>query len=84
MTTKLRRTQILDGLPVYDATESLVIEIVKSDIRQKDRRDPEKCALARACNRELHVEAKKRQTFRHVEGVRAHSPLNGGAIERGE
>lgn len=145
-----RRIQTLDGLPVYDATEPLYIEIVKADIHQRDRKNPEKCALARACNRELHVEARaylsrlyvkhgdrwlrymlpetirhevaafdrgggfsegsyrlppvplhqrsgakyqggsgkkntgsapKRQTHRKVEGVRAASPLYGGAIE---
>jgi len=151
-----RRIQTLDGLSVYDATEPLYIEVVKNDIHPRDRKNPEKCALARACNRELHVEAKAylsrlyvkqgdhwlryqlpetvrqevaafdrgggfsegtyripplspkqrsggaaqggkgirtsprsrqltRQTHRKVEGVRAASPLAGGAIEhRGE
>jgi len=150
-----RRIQTLDGLPVYDATEPLYIEVVKNDIHPRDHKNPQKCALARACNRELHVEAKaylsrlyvkqgdhwlryqlpetvrqevaafdrgggfsegtyrippvplnqrsgaksqggsgkkpgpapafKRQTHRKVEGVRAVSPLAGGAIEhRGE
>ena len=149
---KTRRIQTLDGLPVYDATEPLVIEIIKADIHMKDRKNPAKCAVAEACKRELHVtEAKayrsrlyvrygdhwKRymlpesvrqevasfdrgggfsqgtyripplpvrqhsggpgqggngkhsgrsatkliQTHRNVEGVRAHSPLAGGAIE---
>jgi len=50
-----RRIQTLDGLPVYDATEPLIIEIVKADIRSRDRKNPEKCALAQACKRELHV-----------------------------
>jgi len=149
-----RRIQTLDGLPVYDATEPLYIEVVKTDIHPRDRKNPQKCALARACNRELHVEAKaylsrlyikhgdhwlrymlpetvrqevaafdrgggfsegtyrippltptarsgspsqggtgkktgsapafKRQTHRKVEGVRAQSPLAGGAIEHRE
>ena len=57
MTTR-NRVQTLDGLPVYDATEPLFIEIVPQDIRMEDRKDPEKCALARACNRELHIEAR--------------------------
>lgn len=147
-----RRVQTLEGLPVYDATEPLVIEIVKDDIQARDRKNPEKCALARACNRELHTEARAylsrlyikhgdhwlryqlpetvrhevasfdrgggftqgtyripslnpsrwsggqaqggkgkrtgprsaptRQTYRKVEGLRAPSPLAGGAIER--
>lgn len=53
-----RRIQTLDGLPVYDATEPLYIEVVKNDIHPRDRKNPQKCALARACNRELHVEAR--------------------------
>jgi hypothetical protein len=148
-----RRIQTLDGLPVYDATEPLIIEIVKADIHPRDRKNPEKCALAQACKRELHVtEARaylsrlyikhgdhwlrymlsesvrqevasfdrgggfsqgtyripavplhqrsggksqggsgkkpgstpafKRQTYRKVEGVRAASPLAGGAVEQ--
>jgi len=50
-----RRIQPLDGLPVYDATEPLIIEVIKSDIHPRDRKNPEKCALAEACKRELHV-----------------------------
>lgn len=53
-----RRIQTLDGLPVYDATEPLVIEIIKDDVHARDRRNPSKCALAQACKRELHVEAR--------------------------
>jgi hypothetical protein len=50
-----RRIQTLDGLPVYDATEPLLIEVIKADIKQKSRRDPEHCAVAEACKRELHA-----------------------------
>ena len=142
-----RRVQTLEGLPVYDATEPLMIEVIKQDIRNQDRKNPGKCAVARACTRELHVEARAYlsrlyikhenadhwlryqltesvrsevaafdrgggfsqgtyripplppsrrpskggkvktkgagtpRTQRRVEGVRAHSPLAGGAIE---
>lgn len=145
-----RRLQTLDGLPVYDATEPLFIEVTRPDIRMRDRKNPQKCALAEACKRELHVtEAraylsrlyirqrdhwlryelpepvrqevasfdrgggfsegtyrimplspsrrsgkssqgghgnnrtgqKRQMTVRHVAGVRAHSPLMGGALE---
>ena len=148
---KTQRVQTLDGLPVYDATEPLLIEVLEEDIHAQDRRDPAKCAMAEACKRELHVTearaylsrlyikqgdhwlryvlpetvrqevaafdrgggfsqgtyripplpanrraggkhrggsgkttgtAPKRQTYRHVEGVRTHSPLYGGAIEQ--
>jgi hypothetical protein len=50
-----RRIQTLDGLPVYDATEPLLIEVIKADIKANARRDPEHCAVAEACKRELHV-----------------------------
>ena len=50
-----RRVQTIDGLPVYDATEPLLIEVVKEDIVLRRRKDPERCALAAACKRELHV-----------------------------
>lgn len=53
-----RRIQTLDGLPVYDATEPLFIEVVPQDVDIHRRRDPERCALAAACTRTLHVEAK--------------------------
>jgi len=53
-----RRIQTLDGLPVYDATEPLWIEVIKEDVKANRRRDPERCALAAACTRTLHVEAK--------------------------
>jgi hypothetical protein len=141
------KPQTIGGLPVYDGTAPLLIEIIPDDIRKNDRRDPAKCAMSRACKRELHVSealtylsrlyirqgdcwlryrlpdtvrmevasfdrgggfargvyripalqpssragspnrggsgthvgtGKKRETFRRVEGVRAHSPLMGG------
>ena len=53
-----RRIQTLDGLPVYDAKEPLWIEVTKQDVNQHRRRDPKRCALAAACTRTLHVEAK--------------------------
>jgi hypothetical protein len=145
------KPQTIGGLPVYDATAPLLIEIIPDDIHRHDRRDPAKCAMSRACKRELRVSealtylsrlyvkqgdhwlryrlpdtvrmevasfdrgggfsrgvyripalqpssraggtgganrggpaartgtGQKRQTFRKVEGVRAHSPLMGGA-----
>lgn len=142
------KIQTIDGLPVRDATEGILIEIIPDDINKRDRRDPAKCAVSRACKRELHViealtypsrlyvrhgdhwkryrlpdtvreevaafdrgggfsvgiyrvpalqptsrsggypsrggkqastgNGAKRQTYRRVEGVRAHSPLTGG------
>lgn len=53
-----RRIQTLEGLPVYDAAEPLWIEVIKEDVKANRRRDPERCALAAACTRTLHVEAK--------------------------
>jgi hypothetical protein len=55
---KTRRIQTLEGLPVYDAKEPLWIEVIKEDVVPKRRKDPERCALAAACTRTLHVEAR--------------------------
>ena len=55
---KSRRIQTLEGLPVYDALEPLWIEVIKEDVVQRRRKDPERCALAAACTRTLHVEAR--------------------------
>jgi hypothetical protein len=49
------KIQTLDGLPVYDATESISVHVTRADIHAKDRRNPEKCAMAEACKRDLHV-----------------------------
>src|SRR6185436_2125924 len=65
---KTRRIQTLDGLPVYDATEPLWIEVIKEDVKPNRRKDPERCALAAACTRSLHVEARaylSRMYIRH-------------------
>jgi len=51
----MRRIQTIDGLPVYDATDTLLIEVLPVDISERRRQDPEHCAIAEACKRELHV-----------------------------
>jgi hypothetical protein len=50
----MRRIQTIDGLPVHDATEPLLIEVLPVDIKSRRRKDPEHCAVAEACKRELH------------------------------
>lgn len=52
----MRQTQTIDGLPVYDATEPLMIEVLPADISRRRRLDPERCAVAEACKRELQVQ----------------------------
>jgi hypothetical protein len=51
----MRRVQTIDGLPVHDATDTLLIEVMPVDISERSRQDPEHCAIAEACKRELHV-----------------------------
>lgn len=48
-----KRRQTIDGLPVYDATEPLEIEVLPVDIVPRTRQNPEACALATATCREL-------------------------------
>jgi hypothetical protein len=50
----MKITQI-DGLPVFDAKRPLVLHVTRSDIAKADRKEPNNCAIARACRRELHV-----------------------------
>ena len=69
--TNTRRIQTLDGLPVYDATEPLLIEVTSADVNRHRRRDPERCALAAACTRSLHVELRaylSRLYIKHPDG----------------
>lgn len=47
-------TQI-DGLPVIDAKRPIMLNITTLDIRKADPKQPDSCAIARACMRELHV-----------------------------
>jgi hypothetical protein len=50
-----RNKQTLDGLPVFNADETLMIDIVKEDVRAKFRKDPGQCAVAQACKRICHT-----------------------------
>ena len=51
----MKKALKLYGLPVVDATEPLVLDVVKGDIHERGRRDPECCALSEACKRTLGV-----------------------------
>jgi|SRR6516162_6138912 len=42
----------MSPVPIVNATESLVVEVVARDIRGARPRDPKRCAFARACRRE--------------------------------
>lgn len=48
-----RVTQIR-GLPVIDAKRSLAVQVKQSDITRSRVQAPDRCAMARACYRELH------------------------------
>lgn len=45
----------IDGLPVIDATESVILRVTARDIRGASIKEPNQCAIARACRRVLHV-----------------------------
>jgi hypothetical protein len=50
------RIRSIDGLPVVDAKRSLKIRVTKADIAKAadSTKEPKRCAVARACYRELH------------------------------
>lgn len=84
----LKKTLTLDGLPVVDATEPLVIQIEKADIRRKSpppgayKRSTRRDGPPRPYNRSPSQEQHRIQmTHRQVEGLRHCSPLQGGAKE---
>ena len=45
----------INGLPVFDAKETIVLRINKTDVKDGRVKDPHKCAAALACMRQLHV-----------------------------
>ena len=49
-----RVTQI-DGLPVIDAKRSITLNVISRDISSASVKEPDNCAVAKACRRELHV-----------------------------
>jgi hypothetical protein len=56
MANDFRNTLLLDGLPIYDATAPIILRVISTDIRSQVRKDPENCAIAKACVRELECE----------------------------
>jgi hypothetical protein len=46
----------IDGIPVYDAAEPLILQVSKGDLQNAVRFNPAKCAFAQACWRELDIE----------------------------
>jgi len=50
----MSRTSQIDGLPVIDAKHPLTIHVQKRDITKSDPKQPDQCAVAQACKRELH------------------------------
>lgn len=45
----------IGGIPVVDSREPVYFEITAEDIQGARRKQPNACAVARACARELHV-----------------------------
>lgn len=53
----MSQVKSIDGLPVVDAKRPLVLHVTAADIAKAaaSTQEPERCAVARACQRELHV-----------------------------
>jgi hypothetical protein len=45
----------IDGYPVVDADEPLVLEVKQLDVKRGEPQTPECCAIARACKRSLEI-----------------------------
>lgn len=45
----------IDGYPVVDATEPLILEVTRRDITKGEPQEPDSCAIARACKRTLDI-----------------------------
>jgi hypothetical protein len=46
----------IDGLPVIDAKKPFKLEVSPSDVKTASKKLPNACAVAKACQRELHAE----------------------------
>lgn len=51
----MSRVTKIDGIPVIDAKRPLTLFVTTWDISRATRKEPNCCALARACSRQLHV-----------------------------
>lgn len=50
-----RRYDTLDGLPILNATKSVVLHITDKDIKSSKKRSNNACAAAKACMRQMKV-----------------------------
>lgn len=50
------RIKSIDGLPIIDSKRPIKIIVTPADCRNGDSKEPESCAFAKACRREMHVE----------------------------
>jgi hypothetical protein len=50
------RHSILDGLPVKDAKKGIFLHITSADVKGADKKHPESCAAAKACEREYNID----------------------------
>lgn len=49
------RIKAIEGLPIIDSIAPLTLKITKGDIARASPQEPNRCAIARACRRQLHV-----------------------------
>jgi len=45
----------IENLPIYDAKKAILLSVTDNDCSRADRKEPDSCAVARACRRELHA-----------------------------
>lgn len=55
---KSMRIKGIDGLPVLDAKKPVTLIITDRDVAGSNTKSPTNCAAARACARQLHLEAR--------------------------
>lgn len=61
------QTMKIEGLPVKDATRSVILHITDSDVRKGRKKNPKECAAAQACKRQLGAtEAQVHKTRTYV------------------
>lgn len=51
----MSKIRSIDGVPVEDARHALTIEVLPRDITKSTRKEPDSCAMAIACRRQLHA-----------------------------
>lgn len=55
---KSKKVRLMDGLPIVDGDNSLILEITPADVKNSKKKDPNNCAAARAGQRQFHTDVK--------------------------